>query len=341
MLISLRIQNIVEEAPEVKTFWLAPDQPVPYQAGQYLTLLLPRHPGQRRSYSISSAPAVDAGLAITVRRVANGVFSRWLVDEAREGDELLTSGAGGLFVLPEPRELPYAQVLLFAAGSGIAPIFSLLKMVLHTQPQVHVLLVYSNRTPTDTIFHRELAELATRFAQRFRIELLFSNHPNLARARLYKDLLVRLVAQHATTTPNQMLAFVCGPGEYMRMCGYGLHAAGVPRQRIRRENFVLPPSASPALPPNTDTHTVTVALHGQQYSFPVAYPATILQAARAQGLALPYSCEAGICGNCVARCLSGRVWLSYNEVLTDRDLAQGLTLTCVGHPAGGDVQLAV
>lgn len=341
MTIPLRITHIQEEAPEAKTFWLAPVQPVPYQAGQYLTLLHPRHPELRRSYSLSSAPEVDVELAITVRRVANGQFSRWLIDEAKPGDELLTLGAGGLFTLPSATEVAYEQVLLFAAGSGIAPLYSLLKSILHTRPGVRVLLVYSNRTLTDAIFYQELRELATHFPERLRIEFLFSNHPKLARARLYKDLLVSLVREHATTTPARMLAYVCGPLNYMRMCNYGLHAAGLSAAHIRRENFVLPPPTQVQLPPDTATHHVQLEIGGRHFTFPVPYPETILRAARAHGLTLPFSCEAGVCGNCVARCTSGKVWLSYNEVLTERDLTQGLTLTCVGHPVGGDVHLRV
>lgn len=341
MTTTLRITRIREEAPEAKTFWLAPEQPVTYQAGQYLTLLHPRHPELRRSYSLSSAPEVDAELAITVRRVANGQFSRWLVDEAQSGDTLLTLGAGGLFTLPLAAEVTYEQVLLFAAGSGIAPLYSLLKSILHTQPKIRVLLVYSNRTPSDAIFYQELRELAIRFPDRLHIEFLFSNHPNLARARLYKDLLVSLVREHATTAPARMLAYVCGPLNYMRMCNYGLHAVGLSASHIRRENFVLPPPIRAELPPDTATHHVHLALWGRHFRFPVPYPQTILRAARAHGLTLPYSCEAGVCGNCVARCVSGQVWLSYNEVLTERDLAQGLTLTCVGHPVGGDVHLRI
>ncbi|TGD78772.1 ferredoxin--NADP reductase [Hymenobacter wooponensis] len=341
MTIPLRITHIVEEAPQAKTFWLEPPHPIPYRAGQYLTLLHPRHPELRRSYSLSSAPEVDRGLAITLRRVDNGLFSRWLIDEAAVGNEVLTLGAGGLFTLPQPLEVAYEQLLLFAAGSGITPIFSLLKSFLHTRPAVSILLIYSNRTPQDAIFLRELRELMERYPERLHIEFLFSNHRNLAQARLYKDLLVTLVRQHATTTPAHMLAYVCGPLDYMRMCNYGLHAVGLSTDRIRRENFVLPPPTHAALPPDTATHTVLVEVGGYTHHVPVSYPDTILRAARQHSLVLPYSCEAGVCGNCVARCVSGEVWLSYNEVLTERDIAQGLTLTCVGHPIGGDVHIRV
>ncbi|MBS1562920.1 MAG: 2Fe-2S iron-sulfur cluster binding domain-containing protein, partial [Bacteroidetes bacterium] len=57
------------------------------------------------------------------------------------------------------------------------------------------------------------------------------------------------------------------------------------------------------------------------------------------GIALPYSCEAGRCGSCAATCTKGKVWMSYNEVLLDEELAKGRILTCTGYPVGGDIEL--
>jgi ring-1,2-phenylacetyl-CoA epoxidase subunit PaaE len=126
----------------------------------------------------------------------------------------------------------------------------------------------------------------------------------------------------------------------MRMCTYVLQEQQVPKDHIKRENFViqrLPPPQ--AFPPDKSHHNVTIRIAGSEYNFNVAYPDAILKSAKKNGISLPYSCEAGRCGNCVARCVKGKVWLSYNEVLTTKDLAKGLTLTCVGHPEGGDVIL--
>ena len=80
---------------------------------------------------------------------------------------------------------------------------------------------------------------------------------------------------------------------------------------------------------------------GIDFDFLVQYPDSILQAAKKIKLDLPYSCETGKCGSCAATCISGNVWLSNNEVLTDGDLARGLTLTCTGHPQNGDVVLKI
>jgi ring-1,2-phenylacetyl-CoA epoxidase subunit PaaE len=126
----------------------------------------------------------------------------------------------------------------------------------------------------------------------------------------------------------------------MRLCTYTLQEEDVPKENIRRENFIIEKKLPPkAVPPDTETHFVTIEQGEARYHFPSAYPDTILQSAKKQGIELPYSCETGRCGNCAARCTGGKVWLSYNEVLTEKDLAEGLTLTCVGYPVGGDVLL--
>jgi ring-1,2-phenylacetyl-CoA epoxidase subunit PaaE len=334
----LTIREVREEVLGTKSFVLEPagGQQLTYAAGQYLTLVREQYGREvRRSYSISSAPALDEPLTLTIKRLDNGLLSRQLIDRARAGDHLRTLDAAGFFTLPPDLAASYDQLIFLAAGSGITPIFSLLKTVLHTAPQVRVLLVYGNRRPASTIFLAELRELARRFPQQLHLELLFSENRHLARARLHKELLKELVAHHAPAPSDRTLAYLCGPLDYMRMGIYGLHEAGLPLVQIRRELFnPITANVPRSIPPDTEEHVVNIRLRGQEHRVPVQYPRTILQAARQQGLTLPYSCEAGSCGNCAARCTQGQVWMALNDVLTDRKMARGLVLTCTGYPIG-------
>ncbi|MCJ8163458.1 ferredoxin--NADP reductase [Pontibacter sp. E15-1] len=339
----ITITGIREEAPGMKTFVFGGDEAkdIPYEAGQYLTFAhQTRHGEVRRSYSITSSPDLHEPLAIGVKRIENGFFSRLLIDQAQVGDQLYTIGATGLFTLPN--DMPrYRQVFLLAAGSGITPIFSLLKTLLHSHPNVKVVLIYSNNRPERAAFRDALQQLAGRYPERFTLEMLYSVSPNLAKARLYKDLLQQLVRQHAAAAFPEALFYLCGPSTYMRMCFYALRQLDVPNDNIRRENFSTTKVQVPLLPPDTDAHTVVLRLKQREYRVQVQYPQTILQAARKASVPLPYSCEAGKCGSCAAHCTQGQVWMSYNEVLTEKDLAQGLTLSCVGYPVGGDAVLEV
>ncbi|RYZ00291.1 MAG: ferredoxin--NADP reductase [Chitinophagaceae bacterium] len=338
-LIPLTIEAITEEVPGFRTICFAPGHGILYKAGQFLTLLR-RFGGTevRRSYSIRSAPLLREPLSIGVRRIANGSFSRYLCDEARPGDVLHCTGAAGLFRLPDdPAATP--RYFFLAAGSGITPIRSLLQTALHGS-SARAVLVYSSHDPSVAIFRQELHTLREAFPGRFTLHELFSTEPDLRRARLTRDNFLGFLHSDGGDL-RSTLFYTCGPESYMRLCTYLLRESGVPGAHIRREDFVADRPAAPRpLPPDTGTHTAHLYLYGKAHDVEVRYPETILRAALRQGIALPYNCENGRCGSCAARCLEGTVWLARNEVLTDSDLAAGLTLTCTGHPSGGDVRLA-
>jgi ring-1,2-phenylacetyl-CoA epoxidase subunit PaaE len=339
---TIRIKAIQEEVKDFKIFTFEERHPIEYTSGQYLTLVTSLDNEEiRRSYSITSSPVLNEPLSIGVKRVENGLISRLLIDNAKPGDEWITTGAGGFFVLPAHME-GIKQIFFFAAGSGITPIISLLKTTLHTSPQVFVVLIYSNASPSKAVFFKELMALKEAFAERFHVEFLFSNSANLAKARLHRDLLLELLSAYANASSGQTLYYICGPQSYMRLCTYTLQEVGIPKDAIKKENFNIE-SIKPALavPPDKGIYKAYIRWRDQQYEIVVPYPESILQAAKRKKIALPYSCENGRCGNCVARCTKGKVWHSYNEVLTDKDLDNGLVLTCVGHPIGGDVELSI
>ncbi len=334
------ITSIKEETTGVKTFTVAyaDGSSIPYVAGQFITFAFTHHGREeRRSYSISSSPEVDAALSFTVKRVDNGSYSRLLIDRAVVPERLLTTGAAGLFTLPADIGV-YRQVFFFAAGIGITPVFSLIKSVLHTQADKQVVLIYSNRHKNDVVFYEELCAQILVFPDRFKIEFLYSTNFDLKRGRLSQVLLPMLLNEYVRVPVEQILFYICGPFAYMRMATLSLEENGIDSNNIRKENFNTKDRQVKAVePPDKATHTVTLNHDGKTYNFPVQYPDSILQAAKKQGISLPYSCEVGRCGSCAARCTIGKVWLSYNEVLMDMDLRHGSILTCTGHPVGGDV----
>lgn len=333
---ALRIQEIVQETNDTKSFILDPAQKLDYRAGQFLTLVFRKAGGgeDRRSYSISSSPVLDEPLQITVKRVANGAWSRWLIDSARPGDYLYTIGATGFFVLPE-KPAEYRQLVFFAAGSGITPVFSLIKTALHTDAALKLVLVYSNSSPERTIFHDALLALQQQFPDRLRLDFLFSGLRPLR--RLNVSIVENIAAQYGRDT----LYYLCGPMEYMRTISIVLKTSGIAEHSIRKEIFHIEKPAIKELPPDALPHMVTAVIGGITHRFEVQYPATILQTAKALGIPVPYSCEAGQCGTCSADCLEGNVWMWHNDVLLDEELAAGRVLTCTGYPVGGDVVLKI
>ena len=338
---TITIKAITEEVKGFKTFTFEADTNIPYQAGQYLTLVdYVNGEEVRRSYSITSSPALDEPLTIGVKRIENGLFSRKLIDRAKPGDTWLTTGAGGFFTLPEDASA-LKQVFFFAAGSGITPIYSLIKTALLQHPHLELVLIYSNASSEKAIFREQLESLALQHPQLF-IEFLYSNSPNLNRARLHRDLFLELLKAHSKAPPEETLYYICGPEAYMRMCTYILQEQAIPKEQIKRENFVIHKTIPVKNePPDTDTHNVTIQSGGKQIQFPVIYPQTILSAAEAAGHSLPYSCRVGRCGNCAARCTQGNIWMSYNEVLSDREVNNGFILTCTAYPIHSDATIEI
>lgn len=335
----VRIVEIISETPNAKTFVLDfPDgwQPV-YKPGQFITLVFyTRHGEKRRSYSISSSPAMGEPFSFTVKKVDNGEFSRLLISQARVGDILFSSGINGLFLLPENPDVP-EQYFFLAAGSGITPCFSMIKTILASTRRMLV-LIYSNRSEEDCIFLGQLKTLQQKHSDRFTAYFLFSDVLDVYRSRLSKWLLQQLLDEYLIAPADQALFYMCGPFEYMRMINITL-LERVPAKNIFKENFITLPRLVIPRPPDTDVHMVKIHINNRQYEIKVQYPSSILAAAKANKMELPYSCEAGRCGSCVATCTKGKIWMAYNEVLTDDEVEKGRVLTCQGFPVEGDVEV--
>lgn len=336
----LVVQEIRKKANDFHMITFRHGHGIEYESGQFLTLVHQSPKEEiRRSYSITSAPILNEQLSIGVKRIPNGFFSRILIDRLRVGDELLSSGVGGFFRLPDNIQ-DFNKIIFFAAGSGITPIMSLLKTILHKHNHIKAYLIFSNHSPETAPFLEEIREFGILLPDNFFPELLFGVNPDLHRARLNRDLMLSLIAKFSPDRSSSLF-YTCGPEAYMRMVIYILHELGFPGSIIRREEFVSPRIATPKVtPPNTGTHLLTLHLNGKQHVFPIHFPDTILMAAKKNGLTLPFSCETGKCGNCAAICLKGEVWLSNNEVLTDNELSKHITLTCVGHPVS-DIELKI
>lgn len=337
----LVISRAAETVKEVKTITFTSEstEGIRYKAGQYLTLVKGKGEGEvRRSYSIVSSPTLNEPLSICVKRIENGVFSRLLVDEAKPGDTVLTSGTGGFLTLPDD-PASYSQLIFFAGGSGIAPVISLIKTALHTAPYIGIVLIYSSRSKSDTIYLDELQSLAKRFSSSLSVEFLFSNTKHLDSARLHQQLLKKLLKKYAFASFERTLFYICGPFPYMRMITFTLIEEHVPEANIRKENFNASKPVVVNEPPDKEMRTIEMRHNGKDYSFTSQYPDTILRSAQKAGLNLPYSCEVGRCGNCAARCIKGKIWMSYNEVLTDKEVASGIVLTCTGYAVDSDAVL--
>lgn len=336
--LQLRIKAVIRETEDTFTYQLentTPD-PVIYQAGQFLTFVIQLHGTEyRRSYSLSSTPGIDADLAVTVRKKENGEISRHILRHWQPGDIVTSLPPSGRFTLGTPATTP-RDILLMAAGSGITPVFSLLKQLLKDEPTARITLIYSNPARDRAIFYDALQNLQEQHPQQLTILWLFSSeisseHPYRRLSNILLEPLVKERLIHDTGTAQ---FFVCGPPDYMRMILLTLTFMGFREDQLHKENFVVNTDTRIArTPPPTDgsLKAVTLRLHGQEHRLQIPGNENILHHALDKGIHLPYSCKGGVCGSCTARCSSGKVWMRINEVLTDKEVNEGLILTCVSY----------
>lgn len=334
----MRVVRVVDETADARSFVLTPtaDEAAGfvYEAGQFLTLAVPL--GGRslhRCYSFSSSPEWDDEIRITVKRVDDGRVSNWLNDNLHAGDTLSAMPPAGRFVLRDHA----GPLLLFAGGSGITPVMSLLKTaLLGTDRQVS--LVYANRDAPSVIFADELAAIETRYAGRFHVHHRLDDRDGFLDAAT----VTRLVGERRDRD-----VYLCGPEVFMTLIEQCLADLGVSRDHLFVERFASPsdgelPAAvvtAESTPVDAGTLPDEIEVHLRGESRRVAYEAgqTILQAARAAGLDAPSACEEGYCATCVARLSAGRASMSVNDVLTDAEVADGLVLTCQALPTTTEV----
>ncbi|CAN5760333.1 ferredoxin--NADP reductase [soil metagenome] len=335
----VKVADIIAETSLAKTFVLQPLdgwQPQ-YQPGQFLTLIFYNSGTEkRRSYSLVSNPVTDYFLSITVKRIVNGEYSRYLLDHVLIGDEFYTTGIAGFFTIPQSKQTHVKQLFFLAAGSGITPVFALMNVALQQWNDVSITLIYSNRNKEDVIFFEQLRALEEKYKKRLCIEWLFSNNKNIHKARLSNYILNILLKKYGAL-PNESLFYLCGPFDYILMIQITLLSYRVPAAHIYKEQFSTMPRLLKPVPSDTHKHNATIHIGGKEYNVSVQYPSTILAAAKSANIMLPYSCEAGRCGSCAAWCTSGKVWMAYNEVLTDDEIAKGRVLICQAYPINGDV----
>jgi 3-ketosteroid 9alpha-monooxygenase subunit B len=324
---AVRVARIVEETAEARSIVL--DIPpslaaaFAYRAGQFVTVEVELGGERlRRCYSLASAPDCETEHKVTVKRTRGGRVSRWVNDSLRAGDTLSVLPPEGRFVL----DAVAAPLLLFAGGSGITPVVSLLKTALATTER-RVTLLYANRDADSVIFAEELARLERAHAGRLRVDHRLDD----AHGLLDEDAVRALASEQRDAS-----CYVCGPAPFMALVEKGLSAAGVPEQRIRVERFVFTPHANdPALPPPDGAEIpefIDVVLEGRQHHLPYLPGKTLLQTARDAGLDAPYSCEEGFCGCCASDLLEGRVVMAADDALSAEEKRRGMILACQSRP---------
>jgi ring-1,2-phenylacetyl-CoA epoxidase subunit PaaE len=324
-----------------------------FTQGQYLTLRRDID-GQdlRRSYSIC-AGLDDGELRVGVRKVRGGVFSNWINAHLQPGDTVQVMAPQGRFFVPiEPGAARHHVGI--AGGSGITPILSIMKTVLAREPHSRFTLIYGNRQLQSTMFKEEIEDLKNRYMTRLVLHHVFSDEHTdspLGHGVMNREKIGEFLQ---TVVPAGSIdhAYVCGPFQMNDEAEAAMLAAGVPEERIHIERFgVALPSATSAgqvgavvheaLPGDAKQARITIVRDGLQreIAFTEGQP-SILDAASAAGLEVPFSCTSGVCGTCRAKLVEGEVRMERNFALDKNEVAAGFVLTCQAHPLTERVTLS-
>ncbi|PXW24536.1 UNVERIFIED_CONTAM: ferredoxin-NADP reductase [Williamsia faeni] len=300
-----------------------------YEAGQFLTLRVTIEGEPHvRCYSMSSSPVVDDHVQVTVKRERGGLVSNWLNDNISDGSLVDVAGPAGTFVLNSSAR----DIVAFAGGSGITPVFSIVRTALESTAR-RVSLLFANRDRESVIFATALEDLVARYPDRLTVEHRFDDE----HGRIDIDGIVRFAG-----SVDEVEFYICGPGPFMNVVEKSLLERRVETNRLHLERFV--PAEIPCElsgdAQGSGTHTVVVQINRRTTSVDYRKGTTLLQAGRAAGLRPPSLCETGSCGTCIARITDGEVTMLNNEVLTPAEVAEGWILTCQALPISPSIHIA-
>ncbi|HVG14030.1 MAG TPA: ferredoxin--NADP reductase [Chitinophagaceae bacterium] len=336
---------IRETADTVTVVFNTQGQSFSFLPGQFINLAILIDGAEiSRSYSLCSSPDEESP-AITVKKVSGGVVSNYIVEHAEEINSWKVDGPHGNFYLAE--EQRKAHLVLIAGGSGITPLYSILKYFLKHE-QGTVTLLYSSREKDDMIFYRTLKHLTYLYTDRLVSHFFFTATEEISNddeehhytGRMTSLRLKRLIKQIWRRAENTHF-YLCGPEGLLQLSERALNDLGIDSAFIHKEYF-LPTSRSFSQVELPAIAQKVVLNNREQRSLLQVQPGnTILEAALEEKIGVPYSCKAGTCGKCVAKLLGGNVHMKQNYALDKELLNQGYILLCQSHPLANDVTIRI
>lgn len=216
---------------------LAPQGPFEYLSGQYIAVA--RDDGLVRSYSIASLPS-EPWIELHVRKVKGGSMSTWLVDEATPGASVSLLGPRGSCCYPSD-ELD-APLLLVAVGTGLAPLWGVLRDALSRGHRGPITVMHAGVDPDSLYMRDDLRELADAHPQ-VQLRTIVLRGAEAEPGVLEQGSVVTLAGAviECSANPERWLSFVCGDPDIVKALKFELFMAGAASARILADAFETTP----------------------------------------------------------------------------------------------------
>jgi ring-1,2-phenylacetyl-CoA epoxidase subunit PaaE len=309
-----------------------------FNAGQYITLKTTINGEEvRRDYSICSSKG-SGELTVGVKAVEGGTFSVYANESLNVGDTIEVAEPNGRFVF-EANEAKTRTIAAFAAGSGITPILSIARTLLEDEPFSNFILVYGNKSVTETMFLNDLMQLKETYGNRIHVHFIYSQfkEEDALFGRIEKST-VNLIVKNKYKEVTIEKFYLCGPEQMIHTVKDVLIENNIKEKDILFELFTVPVEAEASNVEVPSGHTkIKVLVDDEDFEFEMSKEQSILEATLKQDIDAPYSCQGGICSSCIARITEGEASMRQNNILTDNEVAEGLVLTCQAHPTSSTI----
>ena len=270
--IQVRVAGKTREAEGICSYELVPED------GAHIDVHLPG--SLVRQYSLCNAPGETHRYLIGVLREADSRGgSQAMHDHIDTGSTLSISAPKNHFPLVEAR-----RTLLLAGGIGVTPILSMAEALAAKGADFE--MHYSARSPERAAFRERIG--ACGFVGRVHF------HYDSGDAARKLDLATLLAAPQPGTH-----LYVCGPQGFIDHVLGSAKALGWTPAQLHVEYF----GAAAVAASGDQAFDVRLASSGKVVTVPAGQ--SVIQVLAAQGVAIPYSCEEGVCGTCLTRVLEG------------------------------------
>jgi propane monooxygenase reductase subunit len=225
----MTVEAVVPLTPDVRRVVLrhAPDSSMPFIAGQFVNVTVPGG-GATRSFSMANGSADSDRVELICKILPGGLFSGYLTEAARPGDQVEVSGPFGALAV----RLSHREIVMVAGGSGLAPLLSILIDLARKGSDRVVTLYFGARTEQDLYALEEIAALAQDLALTF-VPVVQQPSPGWAGATgLVTD---ALAAARESWVAD---AYLCGPPAMIDAAREVLTARGVRPQNVYFDAFV-------------------------------------------------------------------------------------------------------